>query len=327
MTTPILGIDVSKDKLDCFFLLEGGKHSAGFSNDPAGLAELDRKLKELKLTQLHAGLEATGRYGRAVALHLYNQGKTVSVINPRCVKHYAAAKLCRNKCDAADAALIAQFVKETSPAPWSPPSQALAELKELTRLSQAYKEALVREKNRLSSALECRVAALEVKRAICRLEKSLDRLAKAIHDLLQKDPVLREQAQLLCSIPAIGEATAAVVLAELPPVTDFESASQAAAFAGVTPRQKTSGSSLRGKTRMSKTGNRHLRRCLYMPALTALKCNPIIQADALRLSAAGKGKMCIVGAAMHRLLRMMFGVLKHRKPFDPLRGQAAPVAA
>jgi transposase len=111
--------------------------------------------------------------------------------------------------------------------------------------------------------------------------------------------------------------TAAVVLAELPEPKNFKNASQAAAYAGLTPAQNQSGSSIRGKTRLCKTGNRHLRQALYFPAIVASLHNPLLKTRAERLRAAGKNKMCVIGAVMHHLLRQVFAILKHQQPFNP----------
>lgn len=316
MTTPILGIDVSKDKLDCCFLAPGGKHSLIVNNSLAGYKELRKKIRALKLTSLHAGLEATGRYSHGIANFLHQQGFTVSVINPRRIKSFGASKLLRNKHDKADASLIAQFVKESSPEPWVPPSKEQVQLQELTRLLQCRKEERASEYNRLESKPECLVVLKNIKAAIASLDRSIDHLEKAVADLAKRSAELKESTELLCSAPGFGPTTAAIIMAELPPVTQFKSCSQAAAFAGVTPRTYSSGTSVKGKTHMCKTGNRHLRRALYLPALTAIRCNPLIMNMAARLAERGKSKMAIIGAVMHKLLRIAFGILKHRKPFD-----------
>ena len=122
---------------------------------------------------------------------------------------------------------------------------------------------------------------------------------------------------MLCSIPGIGKVTARKILAELPDVACFKSARQAAAYAGLSPRRHESGKTVHRKGRLSKVGNAGLRKALYMPALVAIKHNPVIQAFAHRLRANGKCENVIIGAAMRKLLHIAFAVLKHNKPFDP----------
>jgi transposase len=119
------------------------------------------------------------------------------------------------------------------------------------------------------------------------------------------------------SIPGIGEATAALLLAELGEISHFQNARQVAAFAGLVPRIRESGSSVRGRARLSKAGSSRLRKSLYFPAITALRFNPLIKALGLRLSAQGKPKMLIIGAAMRKLLHLAYGVLKSKMPFNP----------
>jgi transposase len=115
----------------------------------------------------------------------------------------------------------------------------------------------------------------------------------------------------------VGLLTAAVAVAELPPVEQFEHAGQAVAFAGLDPKRKTSGDTIATAPRQSKMGSRLLRKTLYMAALCALRRNPIIAALGQRLAAKGKTGKLAVGAAMRKLLRLIFGVLKTQKPFDP----------
>jgi transposase len=119
------------------------------------------------------------------------------------------------------------------------------------------------------------------------------------------------------SILGVGATTAQAILAELPPVEQIPSAQQAAAFAGLAPRQYQSGTTVRQRTRLSKAGNGRLRKALYLPALTALRFNPLLQALYERLVAAGKAKMAAVGACLRKLLLIAYGVLKNHTPFDP----------
>jgi transposase len=124
--------------------------------------------------------------------------------------------------------------------------------------------------------------------------------------------------QLLESIPGVGAVTAQAILAELPAPARFASAQQAAAYAGLAPREYGSGTSIRKRTRLSKAGNARLRKALYLPTLTAIRFNPLLRGFFERLVAAGKARMAAVGACMPKLLMIAYGVLKSRVPFDPL---------
>jgi transposase len=138
-------------------------------------------------------------------------------------------------------------------------------------------------------------------------------------DLIAASARLREDRALLQSIPGVGATTAQAIPAELPAVGQVPSA-EAAAFAGLAPRQHQSGTTVRKRARLSKAGNARLRKALYLPALTAIQSNPLLKALDERLTAAGKAKMAAVGACMRKLLMISYGVLKNRAPFDPSWG-------
>jgi transposase len=149
------------------------------------------------------------------------------------------------------------------------------------------------------------------------LQARIEKTRRQIKEHIDNYPDLKEQARLLESIPGIGSVTSALLLAELGDVSQFSNARQVAAFAGLVTRIRESGSSVRGRSRLSKVGSSRLRKSLYFPAITALRYNPIIKAFGLRFSSQSKSKMLIVGAAMRKLLHLAYGVLKSRKPFDP----------
>jgi transposase len=135
--------------------------------------------------------------------------------------------------------------------------------------------------------------------------------------LIAATPALAADRDLLASIPGVGAQTASTVLAELPRLDRVPSAQAAAAYAGLSPREFKSGSSVRGRTRLSKSGNARLRKALYLPTLTAVRFNPVLKGFFERLVAAGKPKMQAVGACMRKLVMLCYGVLKNRAPFDP----------
>jgi transposase len=152
------------------------------------------------------------------------------------------------------------------------------------------------------------------------LEEQLKKLKQQHQEHVDKHPQLKEQQDLISSIPGIAELTAARLLAELPELARYPSAKQAVAQVGLNPKQHSSGS-LSAKTRLSKTGKASLRKALYMPAISAKRHNPLVRELAERLRARGKCEMLIVGAAMRKLVHLAYGVLKTGKPFDPLHPQ------
>ena len=158
---------------------------------------------------------------------------------------------------------------------------------------------------------------MSVEEHLAYLAEQIKRTEALIHDHIDRPPGLRHQRELLDTIPGIGAATAAVLLAEVPEMQEYRSARKVAAFAGLVPRERQSGSSVRGRVRLSKIGNARLRKALYFPAVTALRCSPFFQTWAEGLRARGKSKMAVVGAAMRKLIHLAYGVLKTGKPFDP----------
>ena len=273
MTLSILGIDIAKDKFDCVLLQDAEQRRNTFPNTKAGWQRLNRWLQRNGTTSVHACMEATGRWGHGLAAHLHAAGHRVSVVNAIRIKRYRQSRLSRNKNDAVDSALIALFCREQNPPPWHPPSPGQAHLQELTRLLAVRKQQVQQEKNRLKSGTDNAFILAEIRQNIKNLRAAIKRFEAEIQSLLSRDPELAQRSKLLCTIPGISHCTAAVILAELPAPEHFNSASQVAAYAGITPAHRQSGSSLRGKTRLCKTGNSRLRQAFYFPAIVASRRN------------------------------------------------------
>jgi transposase len=312
-----LGIDISKDKLDVALWQEGRYQQATFSNEKEGYRRLAKWLKKRNAKGAHVCIEATGRYGEAVSLYLYERDYPVSVVNPARVKAYADSQLQRNKTDRQDAKVIAHFCATQQPDLWSPPPPEVQELQALVRRLENLQADRVRELNRQQSGLRSETVLQAIAAHIAFLDDQIATIQAQIEDHIDNHPHLRQQRDLLTSIPGIGDQTAAHFLAEVIDVHRFQSAQQLAAYAGLTPRNHHSGSSVHKPGRLVKTGNSYLRKALYMPALAAMRWNPIIRALVERLDARGKKRMTIVGAVMRKLVHLAFGVLKHQQPFDP----------
>ena len=312
MEQAILGIDVAKRKLDVALLLNHQTLTRQFDNSLSGFNLLHAWLTSLHVAQVHACLEATGSYGEAVALFLHESDHLVSVVNPFRIKGYANAKFQRNKTDIADARLIADFCLTQKPEQWLPPTPAVAALQALTRRIEVVEEMLQMEKNRLA------VAPPQIKPSIQRMmttfAKEIADLETSIKNHFDENSHLKEQTELLQTIPGMGAKTASLRLAEIE-FSRYKSAREVAAYAGVTPKKKASGTSL-NRTHLSKLGNGRIRKKLYFPAIVATSHNSIIKAFAKRLKANGKTSRQIVCAAMRKLLHIAFGVLKHKLPFD-----------
>lgn len=313
MSKATLGIDVAKLTLDVALMTPDKTLCKQFENSDRGFQSLQAWLASFSLSSLHACLEATGAYGDAVALFLHEQGYVVSLVNPMRIKGYAAAKLKRNKTDKADARLIAEFCATQTLVPWTPPAPEISHLQALTRRIETLTEMQQMEKNRRDAAPPQTHESLD--RIITALAQEISRLQQEIKDHLDQHPRLKEQHELLLTIPGIGEKTAQVLLGEVD-FARYDDARQVAAAAGVTPRKQESGSSLK-RTNLSKLGNGRVRKALYFPAVVALRFNPIIKEFAHRLQKNGKTKMQIVCAVMRKLLHQAFGVLKNNCAFNP----------
>jgi transposase len=317
MTTSPLGIDISKLKFDACLIRESGKfRHRVFPNSPAGFAQLSAWLIKHRVERAHACLEATGSYGEALTDYLHGAGHVASVVNPAAVKAYGRSRLSRTKTDKADATLIAQFCAERRPAAWQPLPAEIRQLQALVRRLDALAEMRQMEANRLDVA-----GAEAVKESLIGhlafLDEEIARTEGLIRSHIGGNPGLRAQRDLLLSIPGIGDTTAAKLLGEILDVKLYAGARQLAAFSGLAPRLHESGSSVRRRARLSKTGAPRLRKALYFPAIVAMHHNPHVRAMSERLKERGKCPMQIIGAAMRKLVHIAYGVLKSGKPFNP----------
>jgi transposase len=208
--------------------------------------------------------------------------------------------------------LIASFCQTQNPSEWIPPSAEVRHLQALMRRIETLEEMRQSEENRLANAP--REVQSSIKRMISLLKEEIRELEEQIKEHIDNHPDLKEQSELLQTIPGIGERTANLLLSEIE-FERYNSARAIAAQAGVTPRKRQSGTSLK-QTSLSKLGNARLRKSLYFPAIVAKQYNEIVKEFAARLKKRGKAPMQIVCAAMRKLLHIAFGVLKHKRPFD-----------
>lgn len=319
--TQILGIDIAKAKFDVCLLSDDTQHLGTFRNDDTGFAKLSRWLAKHAAEQLHACLEATGRYGRDLAHFLHAQGHQVSLVNPQRISAYGRSKLQRSKTDRGDAQLIADFCRTQQPPAWTMLSAHQEELQALSRHLESLKQDRQRERNRLKAGVPSAHVRQAMQEHLDFLERQIQQLEKQLQALVEQDEQTHHQLQLVLTIPGIGVLTAAKFLAEVPDVRRFAQASQLDAYAGLVPKVHESGQTSRSGP-LLKTGNVFLRTAFYMPALAAHRYNPIIHHLKQRLEREGKAKMTIVVAVMRKLLHLAYGVLKTGKPFDPLH--AAP---
>jgi transposase len=311
-----LGIDVAKAKLDCALRLPNGKfRTKVIRNAQDAFATLVAWLSNQEALAVQVCLEATGVYWEDIAQCLAAQGFTVSVVNPAQIKAYAASRVTRTKTDAVDARLIAEFCAERQPPPWQARTDAEVALRALVLRLDALQAMRTQESNRLEVARDAVRANIQAH--LDWLDQQIKTLIKTINDHIDSNPDLKGTRELLESIPGIGERTIAILLAFYAEPSRFANSRQAAAFAGLDPRQQESGTSVRAKPRLSKVGHAFLRKALYMPAMVTLYKTAWGRQFKARLALSGKPAKLIIGAMMRKLLHVAFGVLKSGKPFDP----------
>jgi len=314
VVTAILGLDVSKLKIDCALLLNHKVKSKVCRNNPEGFNALVEWLAKQGVGRVHVCCEATGTYSDAVALFLHEQGHVVSVVNPAQIAAYAQSQLSRAKTDALDARLIARYCEREQPAAWTPPPAEerlllvlLRDLQDLQAMQQA-------EANRLENAHPG--VRERIERHLEFLAREIEQLRKKIEQHIDHHDNLRGRRDLLDSVPGLGEHTIPWLIAYLGDGQRFDGAKRAVAFFGLCPKPRQSGSSVRGKAHIAKTGHADLRRALYMPAMVAYsRCKafaPFVQ----RLRAAGKPPKVIIVALMRKLVAIAQAILKSGKPFD-----------
>ncbi len=318
MIDAILGIDVSKNTLDASVSCCKKVRARSFPNSSDGWRHLLDWLLALKIRRVHACLESTGRYSLGIACALCEAGHVVSIVNPAQIRDFARTKLGRNKTDGVDASHIREHCELFKPQPWAPPSEAHRRLGELQTIRAAVVAGLTEWKNRKNSGVVDAVAQSLADVTIAHFISQLGAVDEAIAQTIDNDSGMRAKRDLLLSISGVGETLAGVVLAELPGPDMLRSSAEVVAYSGLNPRRHQSGTSVDRVTRISKIGNAVLRAARYMPAMSAMRYNPVIIALATRLKSRGRlTPKQIVVAAMRKLLVLCFGVMKTGTPFDP----------
>lgn len=314
MTESVLGIDIGKQKFEVHLLVNGKTKSKSLKNSKEGFSALTEWLRKHGVGLVHACMEATGSYGDELALYLYDAGHAVSIVNPARIKGFAQSELVRTKTDAVDAGIIARFCLAMKPEPWTPPAPAVRRLQAIARRLDALIAMRTQELNRLGVAHS--LVEPSIKEHLAYLESEIDKLKKQMRSDIDRDPDLKNKRDLLISIPGISDTTISVILAELD-FQRFDSVREVVAFMGLAPMDKISGTSVKGKPRLCKIGNARLRKCFYMPAMVAIRFNPVVADFHRRLKENGKNGKVIVCAAMRKLVHIIYGVLKTGRPFNP----------
>ena len=277
------------------------------------------KQGKTSIDALHFVMEATGIYHEAVAYALYQAGAKVSVVNPAQIHAYRKSVGVRSKTDKRDSVIIARFGYSHQPRLWQPEPEAIRALKALISRLDALDKDIQREKNRLEKAQIAQSSAAvvdSIRTVLQQLQAERQRIEDLINRHIDQHPTLKQDRQLLETIPGIGPILSRLMITLLRS-REFESAPQCAAFVGLVPRHHESGTSVRGRSRLSKTGNPMIRAKLYMAAVVSIQHNPDIKQHYERLLKKGKARMSALGAAMRKLVHICFGVIKHQQPYRP----------
>lgn len=311
-----IGIDVSRDKLDCAIVAQDGSIAHGsrsFKNAPEGIrALLKWSRKIVPKGELRFILEATAAYHEMAALSLFEASGFVSVVNPFHVRSLARGLSILGKTDAIDSIVLAHYGRLANPRRWSPPAPELVVFQALQLRLDAIEADLLREKNRREQAvarMTSRLVIGSIEASITFLSKQRKALERTIREHLAANPPITGDVERLRSIPGVGEKTSNRMAALLR-MHSFKSAREAAAFLGLVPVEHSSGTSVRRRPRLSKAGNPRIRAALYMAAVVAIRVNPDVKDLYERLVARGKAKLAALGACMRKLVHICFGVLK-----------------
>ncbi|RYU93905.1 IS110 family transposase [Emticicia agri] len=328
-----VGIDISKlsisvaiaqKRLDQSVTILSSKT---FANHSVGFEKMDRWVEQFadKSIEVHYTMEATGVYYESLAYWLFERQKPVSVILAKQVKTYAQSLNIKSKTDDIDARVLAQMGVERKLSSWSAVSKQMRTLKQLSRERNALIEQQTVIKNQLHALKHSHEPQ---QRSIDRIEKHLlliqgqiKEIEEDMKSILVNDPPLQERVKNVCTIKGVGFITAIAIIAETNGFALFNSRSQLVCYAGYNVVQKQSGSSINSPTKISKKGNKHIRKTLYFPALTAVINDQQMSAIYERIHQKTQIKMKGVVAVQRKLLVLIYTLFKNNQPFNENYGK------
>jgi transposase len=307
----IYGIDISKNVFDVYCQATG---HVQLNNDEKGFKSF---LKHLPKTALVV-MEATGYYHYRLAQFLHKNGVRVSVVNPLSVKRFIQMKLSKVKTDKSDAKAICQYGEITDLPLYNALTDVHAECLQLFRLLDNYIKQRTATKNKLHGedvlGIPSQFVYRSLKRQLKHLDKEIGMLEQRLLELVKQDQ--QHQLTLLKSIPGMGVKTALFLIVATDGFKKFETASQLCSYVGITPTIRESGSSVRGRSRISKVGNKKLRNLLFLCAFSACKHNKACREIYERIVAKGKSKKLALIAVANKLLKQAFAIAKSGLPYD-----------
>ena len=302
-----VGIDVAKATLDLHLLPSGQAHT--LPNVKAGFQQLKQLLPNPARCLIV--LEATGGFEREVVAELIDAGYRVAVINPKRARDFAKALGLVAKTDRIDARVLALFAEKVQPAPSEKTPEKQAEIEQLVARRRQLIELKTQESNRWDVTY-VKAAKNSIQAVINTLEAEIRGIEKIIEALVQSDDEWRNKAQLIQSVPGLGSVTAATVMADVPEIGKLNR-QQISALIGLAPYNRDSGA-MKGKRSIS-GGRKSVRCVLYMAAIAARRCNPVIKAFADRLAQHGKPFKVIITACMRKLLVILNSIVKSGRPW------------
>ena len=305
------GVDISKDVFDCYGSLSGHLQ---FKNNETGFKKL---LKQLPANSLVV-MEATGYYHYRLAQFLYKNAVVVSVVNPLSVKRFIQMKLAKVKTDKSDAKAICEYAVINEVPLYTALTDVQSECLQLFRLLDSYLKKRTATKNKMHGEEALGLPSKFVYRSLRRNRKHLDKEVKGIEEKLLSLVKQEQQHQLtlLTGIPGIGIRTALFLIVSTDGFKKFETASQLCSYVGITPTIRESGSSVRGRSRISKVGNRKLRNLLFLCSFNACKHNKACKEVYERIVNKGKSKKLALIAVSNKLLKQSFAIAKSGRPYD-----------
>ena len=307
----IYGIDISKNVFDVYGSQTGHNQ---FKNDAEGFKGFLRGLPKGALVVM----EATGYYHYRLAQYFYKKGVTVSVVNPLSVKRFIQMKLAKVKTDKSDAKAICEYGQMNELPLYNALTDIQAECLQLFSLLDNYLKQSTATKNKLrgeeSLGKPSKVVYSSLKRNEKHLNKEIAMIEERLLELVKQEQ--QEQLTLLKSIPGMGVKTALFLIVLTDGFNKFDNARQLCSYVGITPTIRQSGSSVRGKSRISKVGNRKLRNLLFLCAFSACKHNKGCRELYERIVAKGKSKKLALIAVSNKLLKQAFAIVKSGLPYD-----------
>ena len=312
-----IGVDISKNSFNAA-VFDGEKilEDMVFDYTPEGINEFYKHVKDMDCLVV---MEATGTYYLRLAEHLYHNSVKVSVVNPLIIKRFSEMRLKRTKTDKADARIISRYGYSEKPDTFIPDTDNVKKIKLSAQLIHDLIVTRTEYKNRLhaleNETIDTGQFVGHYLVLIETINNEIKTLENSITDLIKQE--YPEEYEKVMAVPGVGQRTATVIFGYLKGFKNFESAKQVISYIGTNPVEHRSGTSVKGKSYISKKGSRYLRGVFYMSAVAAFQFNPACRTFYLRLRSEGKPFKFAVIAVLNKLIKIIFAIVKHKRDYDP----------